>query len=233
MPPCGGEFSVSLATHHYFAGAALAELSQARADAATEIERAVAPYEARPGPGQEHFFGTMTLASWRGRGSPDRCRRRPRGCSLHRRRSSCFPPDLLPGGPAAVSAARPSPAGAAPEPSHLSPEIVSSLASQNVPHTGGRPGPLIPGNRPLRTITAGSWPKQRPRYGLPAARLSPATRRGPARPVRHKGITASRAISAESAGPDYCCRPAPGAGCWQCSHSSLRTAVHGSGPPGP
>jgi hypothetical protein len=72
LPPCGGEFSVSLATHHYFAGAALAELSQARADAATEIERAVALYEARPGPGEEHFFGTMTLTSWRVPRNPSR-----------------------------------------------------------------------------------------------------------------------------------------------------------------
>jgi len=59
----GGEFSVSLATHHYFAGAALAELSEAEADATTEIERAVALYEAGPGPGEEHYFGTRALAS--------------------------------------------------------------------------------------------------------------------------------------------------------------------------
>ena len=59
----GREFSVSLATHHYFAGAALAELSEAQAGATTEIERTVALYEAGPGPGEEHFFGTRALAS--------------------------------------------------------------------------------------------------------------------------------------------------------------------------
>ena len=59
----GGEFSVSLATHHYFAGAALAEVAEAQADATTEIERAVALYEAGPGPGEEHYFGTRALAS--------------------------------------------------------------------------------------------------------------------------------------------------------------------------
>jgi transcriptional regulator with XRE-family HTH domain len=59
----GGEFSVSLATHHYFAGAALSELSEAEAGATTEIERAVTLYEAGPGPGEQHYFGTRALAS--------------------------------------------------------------------------------------------------------------------------------------------------------------------------
>jgi transcriptional regulator with XRE-family HTH domain len=59
----GGEFSVSLATHHYFAGAALSEISGAEADATTEIEQAVALYEAGPGPGEQHYFGTKALAS--------------------------------------------------------------------------------------------------------------------------------------------------------------------------
>ncbi|HET9079048.1 MAG TPA: helix-turn-helix transcriptional regulator [Trebonia sp.] len=59
----GGEFSVSLATHHYFAGAALSELSEAQTDATTEIKRAVTLYEAGPGPGEEHYFGTRALAS--------------------------------------------------------------------------------------------------------------------------------------------------------------------------
>jgi transcriptional regulator with XRE-family HTH domain len=59
----GGEFSVSLATHHYFAGAALSEISEAEAGAATEIEQAVALYEAGPGPGEQHYFGTRALAS--------------------------------------------------------------------------------------------------------------------------------------------------------------------------
>ena len=59
----GGEFSVSLATHHYFAGAALSEISGAEADAAAEIEQAVTLYEAGPGPGEQHYFGTRALAS--------------------------------------------------------------------------------------------------------------------------------------------------------------------------
>ena len=59
----GGEFSVSLATHHYFAGAALSEISGAEADATTEIEQAVTLYEAGPGPGEQHYFGARALAS--------------------------------------------------------------------------------------------------------------------------------------------------------------------------
>lgn len=59
----GGEFSVSLATHHYFAGAALSEISGAEPHAASEIERAVALYEAGPQPGEQHYFGAKALAS--------------------------------------------------------------------------------------------------------------------------------------------------------------------------
>jgi transcriptional regulator with XRE-family HTH domain len=59
----GGEFSVSLATHHYFAGAALSEINGAEADATTEIEQAVALYEGGPGSGEQHYFGTRALAS--------------------------------------------------------------------------------------------------------------------------------------------------------------------------
>jgi hypothetical protein len=59
----GGEFAVSLATHHYFAGAALSEIAGAEGDAATEIERAVALYETGPAPGEQHYFGTRALAS--------------------------------------------------------------------------------------------------------------------------------------------------------------------------
>lgn len=58
----GGEFAVSLASHHYFAGSALTEITGAEADAATEIERAVALYSAGPGAGEQHFFGARALA---------------------------------------------------------------------------------------------------------------------------------------------------------------------------
>jgi hypothetical protein len=59
----GGEFTVSLATHHYFAGAALTEINGAESEAAAEIERAVSLYEAGPRPGEQHYFGTKALAS--------------------------------------------------------------------------------------------------------------------------------------------------------------------------
>jgi hypothetical protein len=59
----GGEFAVSLATHHYFAGAALIEMDGADPAAVTEIERAVSLYDAGPRPGETHYFGTKALAS--------------------------------------------------------------------------------------------------------------------------------------------------------------------------
>jgi transcriptional regulator with XRE-family HTH domain len=59
----GGEFTVSLATHHWGAGAALIEIAGAESDAAAEIERAVSLYEAGPRPGEQHGFGTRALAS--------------------------------------------------------------------------------------------------------------------------------------------------------------------------
>lgn len=59
----GGEFAVSTATHHYFAGAALSEISGAEPGAATEIEQAVALYAAGPGLGEQHYFGARALAS--------------------------------------------------------------------------------------------------------------------------------------------------------------------------
>ena len=59
----GGEFAVSQATHYYFAGAALTEIPGAEADAAVEIESAVALYDAGPRPGEQHYFGTKALAS--------------------------------------------------------------------------------------------------------------------------------------------------------------------------
>jgi tetratricopeptide (TPR) repeat protein len=58
----GGEFAVSLATHHGFAGAALAEIEGGEREAAEELERAVSLYDAGPGPGEQHWFGGKALA---------------------------------------------------------------------------------------------------------------------------------------------------------------------------
>jgi hypothetical protein len=59
----GGEFIVSKATHHCFAGMALSEASGAESAAAGEIENAVALYEAGPGPGEQHSYETRAMAS--------------------------------------------------------------------------------------------------------------------------------------------------------------------------
>jgi len=59
----GGEFAMSLATHHGFAGLALAEIDGAEREAAEELERAINLYEAGPAPGEEHWFGGKALAS--------------------------------------------------------------------------------------------------------------------------------------------------------------------------
>jgi len=58
----GGEFAISVATHHYFAGAALAEIEGAEHQAAEEIERAADLYDAGPAPGEQHWFGAKALA---------------------------------------------------------------------------------------------------------------------------------------------------------------------------
>jgi tetratricopeptide (TPR) repeat protein len=58
----GGEFAVSLATHHALAGAALAETEGAEQDAAAELERSVRLYDQGPGPGEQHWFGGKPLA---------------------------------------------------------------------------------------------------------------------------------------------------------------------------
>jgi hypothetical protein len=58
----GGEFAISLATHHGFAGAALAETEGGEPQAAEELERAISLYDAGPGPGEEHWFGGKPLA---------------------------------------------------------------------------------------------------------------------------------------------------------------------------
>lgn len=58
----GGEFAISEATHHSFAGAALAEIDGGEREAAEQLERAVSLYNAGPGPGEEHWFGGKALA---------------------------------------------------------------------------------------------------------------------------------------------------------------------------
>jgi tetratricopeptide (TPR) repeat protein len=58
----GGEFAVSLATHHALAGAALADIEGAEGDAATELERSASLYNQGPGPGEQHWFGGRPLA---------------------------------------------------------------------------------------------------------------------------------------------------------------------------
>ena len=61
----GGEFGLSLATQSYFAGSALAEIEGAESDAGEHLERAVALYDAGPGPGEQHWFGGRALAGRR------------------------------------------------------------------------------------------------------------------------------------------------------------------------
>jgi hypothetical protein len=57
----GGEFSVSLATHHYFAGSALTEAEGAGAQAAAELEEAGRLYAAGPGDDEQHWFGGRSM----------------------------------------------------------------------------------------------------------------------------------------------------------------------------
>ncbi len=58
-----GEFGLSLATQHYFAGSAFAELDDRHDEAATELEQAADLYAAGPGPGEQHWFGGRALAA--------------------------------------------------------------------------------------------------------------------------------------------------------------------------
>ncbi len=58
----GGEFSVSLATHHALAGAALAGIQGAEREAMGELKRAVSLYDEGPGPREQHWFGGRPLA---------------------------------------------------------------------------------------------------------------------------------------------------------------------------
>lgn len=58
----GGEFALSLATHHLSAGMALAGIPDAERQTAEELERAISLYDAGPAPGEEHWFGGKALA---------------------------------------------------------------------------------------------------------------------------------------------------------------------------
>jgi len=50
----GGDFAFSVATQHYFAGSAIAELAGAESEAIAQLERATELYAAGPGPGEQH-----------------------------------------------------------------------------------------------------------------------------------------------------------------------------------
>jgi transcriptional regulator with XRE-family HTH domain len=59
----GGEFALSRASHHYFAGAALIGLPDAEREAAAEIERAVELYGSGPAQGEQFSFEAKARAS--------------------------------------------------------------------------------------------------------------------------------------------------------------------------
>jgi len=58
----GGEFGLSLATQHYLAGSALAELGDALDESARELDEAAGLYAAGPRPGEQHGYGGKALA---------------------------------------------------------------------------------------------------------------------------------------------------------------------------
>ena len=57
----GGEFGLSAATEHYFAGSALVLIDDAQNEAADRLEQALSLYEAGPGPGEQHWFGAKAM----------------------------------------------------------------------------------------------------------------------------------------------------------------------------
>jgi hypothetical protein len=61
----GGEYELSRASLKYLTGAALMELPGAGGEAATQLEQAVALYQAGPEPGETHGYGIAALASVR------------------------------------------------------------------------------------------------------------------------------------------------------------------------
>lgn len=56
----GGEFGLSLATQHFYAGGVLIDLPEGTREAITELERAVSLYAAGPGPGEYHYQGYVS-----------------------------------------------------------------------------------------------------------------------------------------------------------------------------
>jgi transcriptional regulator with XRE-family HTH domain len=58
----GGEFSVSRATHHYFAGSAFSEIEGAEREATAELERAADLYAAGPGSDEQHSWDCKAIA---------------------------------------------------------------------------------------------------------------------------------------------------------------------------
>jgi tetratricopeptide (TPR) repeat protein len=59
----GGEFGLSAATEHYFAGSALVLVDDAGNEAAGRLEQALSLYEAGPRPGEQHWFGAKAMTS--------------------------------------------------------------------------------------------------------------------------------------------------------------------------
>ena len=59
----GGEFGLSAATEHYFAGSALVLVDDAGNEAADRLEQALSLYEAGPRPGEQHWFGAKAMTS--------------------------------------------------------------------------------------------------------------------------------------------------------------------------
>jgi hypothetical protein len=63
MASIGGEFRLSAATEHYFAGSALVLVDDAGNEAAERLEQALSLCEAGPGPGEQHWFGAKAMTS--------------------------------------------------------------------------------------------------------------------------------------------------------------------------
>jgi transcriptional regulator with XRE-family HTH domain len=59
----GGQFAISEASHHGFAGAALVNVAGAEHEAAEQLERAIGLYDEGPKPGEDHWFAGKPLAS--------------------------------------------------------------------------------------------------------------------------------------------------------------------------
>jgi hypothetical protein len=58
----GGEFGFSMASQHYYAGSAVAEMPGAESSAITELGRAIELYAAGPGPGEHHSVFCKMIA---------------------------------------------------------------------------------------------------------------------------------------------------------------------------